>query len=192
MPLLIKTVDNGGAITKLPNGAFTAVFDIDFNGFSLKNIPDPIDGKDAVNKEYVDDRAIQPAAPIKPIITVWAEEKGPLGNGHYEFSFGNGSSGSEHAYGGYCMSAPGRIIRGSLTVTESKIILSEEVKVNIVLNGKEQVNQSIVKKSGDICSCTIFRDPIELKQCDIINFISRTANNKITNAYISILIELDI
>ena len=26
-------VDNGGAITKLPNGAFTAVSDIDFNGF---------------------------------------------------------------------------------------------------------------------------------------------------------------
>ena len=27
-------VDNGGAITKLPNGAFTAVSDIDFDGFS--------------------------------------------------------------------------------------------------------------------------------------------------------------
>ena len=128
----------------------------------------------------------------KPIITVWAEEKGPLGNGHYEFSFGNGSSGSEHAYGGYCMSVAGRIIRGSLTVIESRNILSQEVKVNIVVNGKEQVNQSIVKKSGDICSCTIFRDPIELKQCDVINFISRTTNNKITNAYVSILIELDL
>ena len=66
-------VDNGGAITKLP---FTVVSDIDFNGFSLKNIPEPIDGKDVVNKAYVDDRTIQPAAPIKPIITVWAEEKG--------------------------------------------------------------------------------------------------------------------
>ena len=87
------------------------------------------------------------------------------------------------------MSASGRIIRGSLTVTESKVILSQEVKVNIVVNGKEQVNNSIVKKSGDICSCTIFPDPIELKQCDIINFISRTTNNKVTNA---ILIELDL
>ena len=185
-------VDNGGAITKLPNGAFTAVADIDFDGFSLKNIPDPIDGKDAVNKAYVDGKTIQPPAPNKPIITVWAEEKGPLGDGHSEFSFGNGSSGHNHAYGGYCVSASGRIIRGSLTVTESRNILSEEVKVNIVVNGKEQVNQSIVKKSGDICSCTIFRDPIELKQCDIINFISRTTNNKVTNAYVSILIELDL
>ena len=190
--IYVDNVDNGGAITKLPNGAFTAVSNIDFDGFSLKNIPDPIDGKDAVNKAYVDDKTIQPAALIKPIITVWAEEKGPLGNGHYEFSFSNGSSGSEHTYGGYCMSAPGRIIRGSLMVTESRIILSEEVKVNIVVNGMEEVNHSIVKKSGDICSCTIFRDPVELKQCDVINFISRTTNSKITNAYVSILIELDL
>ena len=185
-------VDNEGAITKLPNGAFTAVSDIDFDGFSLKNVPDTIDGKDAVNKAYVDDRTIQPAAPIKPIITVCAEEKGPLGDGHYEFSFGNGSSGSEHAYGGYCMSEPGRIIRGSLTATQSRIILWEKVEVNIVINEKEQVNQSIVKKPGDICSCSIFCDPIELKQCDVINFISRTTNSKITNAYLSILIELDL
>ena len=83
-------------------------------------------------------------------------------------------------------------LKGSLTVTESRNILSQEVKVNIVVNGKEQANQSIVKKSGDICSCTIFRDPIELKQCDVINFISRTTNNKITNAYVSILIESDL
>ena len=145
-------------------------------------VPDPIDGKDAVNKAYVDGRTIQPSVPnnMKPIITVWAEEKRALGNGHYEFSFGNGSSGSEHAYGGYCMNAPGRIIRGSLTVTESRVILSQEVKVNIVVNGIEHVNHPIVKKSGDICSCSIFRDPIELKQCDVINFISKTTNSKIT------------
>ena len=128
----------------------------------------------------------------KPIISVWAEEKGPLGVGHYEFSFGNGSSGAEHAYGGYCMTAPGRIIRGSLTATESKNVFAGEVIVNITVNGKEQVQESIVKKSGEICSCTIFNDPIELKQCDIINFISRTANSKITNAYVAILIELDL
>ena len=76
--------------------------------------------------------------------------------------------------------------------TESMIVLSKELKVNIVVNGKEQVNHSIVIKSGDICSCTIFRDPVELKQCDVINFTSRTTNNKITNTYVSILIELDL
>ena len=90
------------------------------------------------------------------------------------------------------MNAPSRIIRGSLTATKSRDILSEELKVNIVVNGIEQVNHSIVKKSRDICSCAIFCDPIELNQCDVINFLSRTTNSKITNAYVSLLIELDL
>ena len=185
-------VDNGGAIVKNPDGSFTAISDIDFIGYRLKNLSNPKEDRDAVNKIYVDKKLSLPSLiGPKPIITVWAEEKGPLGDGHYEFSFGNGSSGGDHAYGGYCMSTPGRIIRGSLTATERRIILGEEIKVNIVINGKEQVNQSIVKKTGDICSCTIFRDPIELNQCDVINFISRTTNDRITNAYVSILIELD-
>ena len=90
------------------------------------------------------------------------------------------------------MSLSGRIIRGSFTATESRNILSEEVKVNIVVNGKDKVNHSIVKKTGDICSCVIFRNPVELNKCNVINFISRTANSKIRNAYVSILIELDL
>ena len=77
-------------------------------------------------------------------------------------------------------------------VIEQKKIFAGEVKVNVTVNGKEQVLESIVKKPGDICSCTIFNTPIELQQCDIINFISRTANSKTTNAYVSILIELDL
>ena len=185
-------VDNGGAIAKNPDGSFTAVSDIDFLGYRLKNLSNPKDDRNAVNKFYVDKKLSLPSLiGPKPVITVWAEEKGPLGNGHYEFSFGNGSSG-DHAYGGYCMVAPGRIIRGSLTATERKIILGEEIKVNVTVNRKEHAQESIVKKPGELCSCTIFNTPIELQQCDVINFISRTANNKITNAYVSILIELDL
>ena len=181
-------VHNGGAIVKNPDSSFTAVSDIDFIGYRLKNLSNPKADRDAVNKSYVDKKVPLP----KPIITVQAEEKGSLGDGHYEFSFGNGCSGAEHAYGGYCMSTSGRIIRGSLTATEHKVIFAGEVKINIVVNGIEKVNQSIVKKSGDVCSCSVFSDPIELNQCDVINLISRTANSKITNAYVSILIELDL
>ena len=54
------------------------------------------------------------------------------------------------------MSASGRIIRGSLTATEARNILSEEVKVNIVVNRKEQVNQSIVKKKTEIFAAARF------------------------------------
>ena len=114
-------VDNGGAIVKNPDGSFTAVSDIDFIGYRLKNLSNPKEDRDTVNKIYVDKKLSLPSLiGPKPIITVWAEEKGPLGDGHYEFSFGNGSSGSEHTYGGYCMTAPSRIIRGSLTATEQK------------------------------------------------------------------------
>ena len=105
-----KNVDNGGAIIRNPDGSFTAISDIDFIGYRLKNLSNPKEDRDAVNKIYVDKKLSLPSLiGPKPIITVWAEEKGPLGDGHYEFSFGNGLSGSEHAYGGYCMSAPGRI-----------------------------------------------------------------------------------
>ena len=165
-------VDNGGAIVKNPDGSFTAVSDIDFIGYRLKNLSNPKEDRDAVDKIYVDKKLSLPSLiGPKPIISVWAKEKGPLGDGHYEFSFGNGSSGSEHAYGGYCMTAPCKIIRGSPTATESKNIFAGEVKVNITVNGKEQVQESVVKKPGDICSCTIFNNPIELKQCDVINLI---------------------
>ena len=47
-------------------------------------------------------------------------------------------------------------------------------------------------KSGEICSRTIFPDPIELNQCEVIIIFSKTTNNKITNAYVSILIVLDL
>ena len=67
-------------------------------GFSLKNIPNPKDARDAANKAYVDKIVSLPSLiGLKPIITVWAEEKGPLSDGNFEFSFGNGSSGSDHA-----------------------------------------------------------------------------------------------
>ena len=88
--------DNGGAIVKNPDGSFTAVSDVDFIGYRLKNLSNPKDDRDAVNKIYVDKKLSLPSLiGPKPIITVWAEEKGPLGNGHYEFSFGNGSSGPD-------------------------------------------------------------------------------------------------
>ena len=78
-------VDNGGAIVKNPDCSFTAVSDIDFIGYRLKNLSNPKHDRDAVNKAYVDKKVSLPSLiGPKAIITVWAEEKGPLGDGHYE------------------------------------------------------------------------------------------------------------
>ena len=80
-------VDNGGAIIKNPDGSFTAVSDIDFIGYRLKNLSNPKDDRDAVNKSYVDKKISIPSLiGPKPITSVWAEEKGPPGDGNYEFS----------------------------------------------------------------------------------------------------------
>ena len=43
-------VDNGRATVKSPDGSFTAVSDIDFIGYRLKNLSNPKDNRDAVNK----------------------------------------------------------------------------------------------------------------------------------------------
>ena len=53
-------VDNGGAIVKNPDGSFTAVSDTDFIGYRLKNLSNPRDGRDAVNKAYVDKKVSLP------------------------------------------------------------------------------------------------------------------------------------
>ena len=77
-------VDNGGAIVKNPDGSFNAISDIDFIGYRLKYLSNPKDDRDAVNKAYVDKKLSLPSLiGPKPIITVWAEEKGPLGDGHW-------------------------------------------------------------------------------------------------------------
>ena len=69
-------MDNGVAIVKNPDGSFTAVSDIDFIGYKLKNLFNPKDVRDAVNKADVDKKVSLPSLiSPKPIITVWAEEK---------------------------------------------------------------------------------------------------------------------
>ena len=54
-------VDNGGAIVKNPDGSFTTVSDTDFIGYRLKNLSNPRDGRDAVNKAYVDKKVSLPS-----------------------------------------------------------------------------------------------------------------------------------
>ena len=77
--------------------------DLSMNIHKIKNLAEPINSRDAVNKRYVDRR--------KPIITIWAQEKGHLSRGQYGWSFGAGDT---FRLGGYCMPVSGRIIRGSI------------------------------------------------------------------------------
>ena len=62
-------------------------------------------------KNYVDSH--------KQVITVWTEERGTVNDGQYEWAFGNGSDGRNHAQCGYTMLAPGRTLRMGLTACGS-------------------------------------------------------------------------
>ena len=103
------------------------VEDLNMNNKKITNVADPTEDDDVVTKQYADSHH------RKPLITIWAQENGPLNAGEYEWSFGSGDL-YTLANCGYCMPASGRILRGSLSgVSESD--MSAVSRVNIVKNG---------------------------------------------------------
>ena len=192
---------------------------IDMGGNSVVNLRDPVHHQDAatmnyvvstierimgdfiqsaaydgiVTKTYVDDQV----SSRKPMITVYAEENGPLSDGSSEWSFGNGVHGRDHNFG-YCMPAAGRIIKGTLSAVSQNDAIDAAghpagyARVNILQNGVELTDQSIVKEDGEWGGCVSFNPPLELNAGDRINFISKTNNTNVTAAIVSVLVELDV
>ena len=56
--------------------------ELNLSNNKIVNVANPTSDQDAVTKHYVDSR--------KPLITIWAQENGPLNGGEYEWSFGSG------------------------------------------------------------------------------------------------------
>ena len=192
---------------------------IDMGGNSVVNLSDPVNHQDAatmnyvvstierimgdyiqnaaydgtVTKTYVDDQV----SSRKPMITVYAEENGPLSDGSSEWSFGNGVHGRDHNFG-YCMPAAGRIIKGTLSAVSQNDAIDAAgqpagyARVNILKNGIELTDQSIVKEDGEWGGCVSFNPPLELNAGDRINFISKTNNTNVAAAIVSVLVELDV
>ena len=161
-----------------PQDAATKSFVLDAIGRKLVQISGT---GEIVTKSYVDGR--------KPLITVFAEEKGPLSEGHAEWSFGNGVAAVPNV--GYPMPAAGRIIKGSLCTVTGSGITSDYVKVNLVKNGYEQIYHAIGKADDEWSGSVSFDPPLEVNIGDRINFVSKTSNANVTAAVVSVLIELD-
>lgn len=161
-----------------PQDAATKSFVLDTIGRKLVQISGT---GEIVTKSYVDGR--------KPLITVFAEEKGPLSEGHAEWSFGNGVAAIPNI--GYPMPAAGRIIKGSLCTVTGSGITSDYVKVNLVKNGYEQIYHAIGKANDEWSGSVSFDPPLEVNIGDRINFVSKTSNANVTAAVVSVLIELD-
>jgi len=121
----------------------------------------------------------------KPVITVWAEENGPLSDGLHEFSFGNGATGS---LVGYPMLVPGKIIRmGVVTNPRDK-----SCAVGLVIDGHEVTSVRLSKSSLQGCAITSLGEGYEVTPGSIITFRTIRADPGIENATVSLLIELDL
>ena len=127
-------------------------------------------------------------APIHPLITVYAEENGPLIKSSLQWSFGNGSEKNKQY--GWPSPVDGKIVCGSICACAGNTHTSEVI-VGLVLNGADK-DVKIAKPANEWSNHTIFCDPIMIKAGDRINFRSKTLNSSITHAMVNLLIEIDI
>ena len=126
----------------------------------------------------------------RPIVTVWAEEKGNFERGAFEWSFGNGSDGRQHSLSGYTMMAPGRILRAGLATDLREKLL----RVDITVNGRTFDGLHIEKPIGTHSAVNVFGEQSkEVSQGDRINFkTTQRTDNKPGCGVVTLLIELEI
>jgi hypothetical protein len=120
----------------------------------------------------------------KPVITIWAEEKGILVKDDYGFGFGNGGNSRRS---GYTMLTDGRVIKMGLTCTRGE----GNAKVGLTVNGEEQFRYSVLLQS-DTSKVVTFPNPLELKAGSVINFVSKIKNDFVKNTVVCLIIELDL
>ena len=150
-------------------------------GKRIINLGDPINNKDVVNKRYVDRNFVK-----KPIITIWAQQKGSLNAGQYEWSFGSADT---PLLSGYCMPVSGRVIRGCLSSINGQNA-SGLCTVSIVIEDQSN-SQLLIKPPNAYSGIITFNPPIELSSYDRINFRTHS-NTAATDSMVSLLIELDL
>ena len=153
-----------------------------FSPTHLTSLAPPEKPQDVATKEYVDSH--------KQVVTIWAEEKGPLTSNLSEWSFGSDAEGRPHSKCGYPMSASGRLKSLGLACTSQRGKAIGTVSVSVALDGKI-TNIGITKSAGKITSHTRVDPPLEIGVGSVVNFVSRTTNVEARSSIISALIELD-
>ena len=180
---LSDPVDDGDVINKryLESTTFRRDgADLNLSNSKIVNLSEPTEVQDAATKQYVDSR--------KPLITIWAQENGPLNGGEYEWSFGSGDL-YTLAKCGYCMPAAGRILRGSLSSVNGDNP-SDTAFISIVLNGQVIPRYTIQKSANVYSNRLTYQPPIEVVQNYRINFRTTLSTLNATNNIVSLLIEL--
>ena len=125
----------------------------------------------------------------KPVVTVWAEEKGNFERGAFEWSFGNGSDGRQHSMSGYTMMAPGRIIRAGL----ASDLRHKLLKVAVTINGRVSDGLATDKPAAKHSAVAVFEENVKVSQGDRINFKTTQRTNNTPGCDVAtILTELDL
>ena len=123
----------------------------------------------------------------KPLITVWAEENGPI-DGGYEWSFGNGCH--QHASLGYAMPTSGRIKSMTLCIEPAHV----PARVGLVVNGRDVPEYVVRESASQRAGIVSWSEGYELAPGDTITFktIWTDDEERASGAIASFLIELDI
>ena len=193
---LSDPVDDGDVITKSYLESTTNNFlrrdgsdsmggELNLSDNKIVNVAYPTSDYDVVNKAYADFVA-------RPVITIWAQENGPLNRGEYEWSFGSGDL-YTLAKCGYCMPAVGWILRGSISSAHDSDNTDDirPAVVRIVINGQVTDNE-ILKPNGVFSHTDVFNPPIRLAQNDRINFQTSSNTSNAVNTIVSLLIRLNL
>ena len=153
---------------------------------AVGNFADPVEDYQPATKGYVDRYTRSLGGPRKPVIAVWAEEKVPLDENAYEWSFGNGGV---DALCGFPMSVPGRVKSMALRVVPEAAAAHVALVVNWMTIREYKVTKSPSQKVGIVR----WDAGYELAPGDCINFQTvRTSNIRATSGIVSALIELDL
>ena len=169
----------------LLDGTSRPVRDISLNDKKIIKLGDPSDDKDAANKSYVDRRFRS----MGSYITVWAETKGPLDDGKFEWGFGSGVRYTREI--GYVMLAPGAVHRIGLCGGS----LSSDSTVKIAVNGRAIEDFFVTKPVGQRSAVKTFNRPLNLDEGDVLNLMSVVPRGVVSDAIrtvVSMLIRLNV
>ena len=161
----------------LLDGTSRPVRDISLSDKKIIKLGDPTDDKDAANKSYVDRRFRSRGS----YITVWAETKGPLDDGKFEWSFGSGVRYNRE--GGYIMLTQGAVHKIALCGGS----LSSDSTVKITVNGVAKDNFFVTKPMRDRSVVKTFKQPLNLDEGDVLTLMSVVPKGVVSDALRSVV-----
>ena len=133
-----------------------------------------------------DPRVVTNARTPKRIVWVWAEEAGTLTDNNFQYSFGNGETGTNH---GLVLPRSGRIT----ALTANSENGTSQYEIAIGLNGVSQAGggYSVVVPANTLGNVQTFTTPLEVSAGQRLNFVTIDGNGR-SDVIVCAEIEVDL